>query len=111
MMKCKSLLVSLFFASSLVQATDYDTAVNVCSSLAGITQEALEEMGRHKIPLEKTQIYREVAHDPNIVRSLKSASALHKRGVSIQQVVDSWAAGCMNALTGQPAQGSLARQR
>lgn len=87
------------FACAPAYATSYDEAINICSTVAAITQEALEDMHKRRVPLEKTVIYGQVAHDPNLVKALQNAVALNKRGIAIPQVVDAWAQGCMQALT------------
>lgn len=101
-----ALLLSLTIGSA--QAMSTDEAINICSTVAAITQDALEDMQRRRVPLEKTAIYAEVGRDPHIVKALQSAVALHKRGVSIPQVVDAWAQGCVQALTvSSPISGTV----
>lgn len=103
------LFASLFCVGiGSAQATTTDQAISICAAVAGITQDALEDMQQRRIPLEKTAIYGEIKHDPNMVKSLQSAVAMHKRGVSIPQVVDAWAQGCLQALTGADSQPATA---
>lgn len=91
--------ILVIVASAPAYATSYDEAINICSTVAAITQEALEDMHKRRVPLEKTVIYGQVAHDPNLVKALQNAVTLNKRGIAIPQVVGAWAQGCMQALT------------
>ena len=96
-------LTGVLLASNQVLASELDDNIRTCSSLAGITQNALQEMESSNIPLEKTRIFQEVGHDPNIARSLRDAVNIRRQGVSINEITDAWAQGCMNALTGTAA--------
>lgn len=86
-----------------VSASSLDEQIQIFSALAGITQNALQDMEARKIPLEKTQIFQEVGHDPDIARSLRDAVSVRRQGVSISEITDAWAQGCLNALSGSAA--------
>ncbi|MDD2742053.1 MAG: hypothetical protein PHV02_07260 [Rhodocyclaceae bacterium] len=94
-------LVILAFVLSLsgqAHASDFEDHIKICSSIAGITQNALQEMESRKIPLEKTQMFREVGHDQNMAKTLRDAVNVRRRGASISQITDAWAQGCVEAL-------------